>query len=346
MVTVVNERLETIMQELVQKLTEESFQQITATTPKGRGSYAPHMNPSRRQPQNYKKNLQKLQSFAKRTRSQAMVTASNTPPPKTPKQKLSYRDILKISQSPLSEREEMKQAILSKNSTSVPIYQSPRQMAQPQLKTPPSTDLTIQSNQTMTTSSTPQNDISEILLKLQDMEQRSITDNQQFCQAFVSMGNSINNMQTTLTDHNKIIQALCQNTLDSSGQPLFSPNTIQKLNLPPISPNIKLLQSPLPPKTQEPQDLQTQSISTLTDSSHSIINLKNELDNEKNTHPFQTYKHDETNTQSIDGNDKNTPINSSDSPRDVHMSTTEEDQRPLGEDGHRETAPPGGGKNP
>lgn len=87
MVTVVNERLKTIMQELVQQLTEASFQQITATTQKGRGSYAPHMNPSRRQPQNYKKNLQKLQSFAKRTRSQAMVTASSTPPLKAPKQK-------------------------------------------------------------------------------------------------------------------------------------------------------------------------------------------------------------------------------------------------------------------
>lgn len=207
-----------------------------------------------------------------------MVPASNTPPLKTPKQKLSYRDILKISQSLLSEREDMKQALLNKNSPPIPSYQSPRQLAQPQMKTPTSSVSSSQTNQSMITTPPHPTKMSEILSKLQSMEQRSINDNHQFCQAFLSMGNSLNNMQASITDHSKIIQVLYQNTLGSNGQPLFPSNIIEKLNLPPISPNIKLIQSPTSTRTQ---DQQTLLISTLMDSSHS--NLKNELEKETTT---------------------------------------------------------------
>lgn len=49
MVSVVNEGIKTLTQELETKVDKTSFQLITRTTQKGRGNYAPHMYPSRKQ---------------------------------------------------------------------------------------------------------------------------------------------------------------------------------------------------------------------------------------------------------------------------------------------------------
>ena len=82
----INERVRTIVHELQQQIETTSFQLVTRTVSKGQGNYANHMYPSRKQKQNYKNNLQKLKSFANRTRSQAMVPAQTPPPKMTPKQ--------------------------------------------------------------------------------------------------------------------------------------------------------------------------------------------------------------------------------------------------------------------
>lgn len=278
MVTIINERVKTLTQELQQKLDPTSFWQIMITVQKGQGSYAPHMYPSRKQQQkNFKQSLQKLQGFAKRTRSQAMVPSAKTPQLNIPKQKLSYQDILKISQSPLAEREATKQALLNKKSSYLSSYQSPRQQKQNNLPSPSplshTPSISNVENQTMISTQTQQSgqlEMSKTLKKLQQMEEQSQNDSHLFRQAFISMGQNLNHMHELLQDHRQIIQVLCQNTMGVNGKPLLSQAIMEKLNTTPISPTMKLLQT-----STNSQDHQNLSLSTLNDLSRSCVKLKN-----------------------------------------------------------------------
>ena len=350
MVNTINERVKIITQELQQILDPYSFQQITNTVKKGQGNYSPHMYPSKKQQQtNFKRNLQKLQRFAKRTRSQALVSATTPPPVNTPKQKLTYRDILKISQSPLSEREATKQALINQNSSYLSPYQSPRQRRQ---TSPPSSSHSSQtssllqteeshtmiSSQSLPTQQSQQTEMSDILKKLREMEERSQNDSHLFRQAFVSMGQNLNHMHASLQDHGQIIQVLCQNTIGTNGRPLFPQGTMEKLTMAPLSPTMKLLQT-----ANNFQDHQNLSLSTLTDSTNSCVNLSSDLNKETQ----DTNLSQNTNTSREKQNPQNESMFSSEQhTQDVHMSTPEANQRPSGEDGCRETAPPSGGKPP
>ena len=192
--------------------------------------------------------------------------------------------------------------------------------------------------------------MSQILTNLQQMEQRSIDEGHQFRQAFLTVGHNINQIQNSLQEHGNIIQLLCQNTTTQYGQPLISQDQLNKINPTSSSPNHRLLQT-------------SQSISTLTDSSHSVVDLSAEIDKEKTTNlstreldqedmtvEMNTAPYGETQSQNPAPDPSN--LNSEQEPhqnqntQDVQMSLSEENQRSPREDGHRETDPPGGGQNP
>lgn len=198
------------------------------------------------------------------------------------------------------------------------------------------------SSQTPQTQHSQQTEMSEILKKLRAMEERSQNDSHLFRQAFVSMGQNLTHMHASLQDHGQIIQVLCQNTIGANGKPLFAQGIMEKLNMSPLSPTMKLLQT-----SNNLQDHQNLSLSTLTDSTSSCVNLNSELNKEQQGVPIShnTSTKDEMQIENTLQDDSSSPIFEQNT-QDVQMSTPEVNQRPSVEDGCRETSPPSGGKPP